>query len=169
MTAYSQNNTIENTSISSVGVGDILSKRRPIWILVSAIFCAAMIVISPGLSFVTVLVFALSLSYVLAAIFRPDKVGAGTKFYPLAGVSLAASLLWIAFHAGANATQMLGLANSGLFITFAISTAIFAGLIIGEFAMAIAMQLFISRNRHVALQVSVAVNSKYAELFAKVR
>lgn len=168
MTAYSQNNKmIEDASIASLEVGEILSKRRPLWILVSAFFCAAMVVVSPGLGLMTILVFALSLSYVLAAIFWPDKVGAGSKFYPLACVSLGASLLWIAFHAGTNATQMLGLTNSGLFIAFMISMAIFTGLIIGEFAMVIATQLFISRNRDTATKLMVAVNSKYAELFVK--
>lgn len=169
MTAYSQNNkTIEGISVPNIEVGDILSKRRPLWILVSAFFCATMIAISPGLSIMTILVFALSLSYVLAAIFWPDEVGAGSKIYPLAGVLLAASLLWIAFHAGENATQMLGLTNSGLFIAFAISMAIFAGLIFGEFMLVIATQLFISRNRDAIKEIAVAVNSKYAELFAKI-
>lgn len=167
MTSYSQNNTIKEPSISGMEVGDILSKRRPLWILVSAFFCAAMIIISPGLSLMTILVFALSLSYVLAAIFWPDKVGAGSNFYPVACVALAASLLWIAFSAGANATHMLGLSNSGLFIAFAISMAIFVGLIVGEFALVIATQLFISRNRDVSQKLAAAVISKYAELFAK--
>lgn len=169
MNAYSQNDSvIEDTSMLGLEVGEILSKRRPLWILVSACFCAAMIVISPGLSLLTILVFALSLAYVLAAIFWPDKVGASSKFYPLACVSLGASLLWIAFHAGTNATQMLGLANSGLFIAFVISMAIFTGLIIGEFAMVIATQLFISRSRDTTTKLVVAVNFKYAELFAKI-
>ena len=170
MTAYSQNNlTIDDTSMSNVEVGEIFSKRRPLWILVSAFFCAAMIVVSPGLSLMTILVFALSLSYVLAAIFWPDRIGSGSKIYPLAGATLAASLLWIAFHAGANATHMLGLSNSGLFIVFMISMAIFAGLIIGEFAMVIATQLFISRNRDTVAKLALAVNSKYSELFANFR
>ncbi|MFK5978084.1 MAG: hypothetical protein QM488_04285 [Rhizobiaceae bacterium] len=169
MTVFSRNNSMEDASISSIEVGDILSKRRPLWILVSALFCASMIIISPGLSMLTILVFALSLSYVLAAIFWPDSVGVGTKIYPLASGSLLASLLWIAFHAGTNATQMFGLANSGLFIAFAISLAIFAGLIVGEFALVIATQLFVSRNRDIATKMTAAVTSKYTELFAKIR
>lgn len=169
MTAYSQNNRpTEDISVPNMVVGDVLSKRKPLWIFVSALFCAAMIIVSPGLSIMTILVFALSLSYVLAAIFWPDKVGAGSNIYPLACAALAASLLWIAFSVGTNVTQMLGLTNSGLFIAFAISLAIFAGLIIGEFALVIATQLFISKNRDTAEKMAVVVSSKYAELFARI-
>lgn len=168
-TSYHSNNSVDETSIASVATGGILSGRRPVWIVAFALFSTGMIVSSPGMAIATALVLGLSVSYMFAANAWPDKLGTGSKVYPLAGALLAAALLWIAILAGANMVAALGLSNSGIFVASAISLALYVGLIIGEFALAILVQLFISRNRDAAVSAAIVINSKYAGLLGEVR
>lgn len=123
------------------------SMSKQLWITVFTLLGIGTVIISSGLSAMAAMVAGLTVAYVLAADIWPDKIGSGSKFYQLVTVSLAVALFWISVLAGSSLVEMLGLENSGFFIASVISVAVYAGLIFSDFALAIAVQVFVSKKQ----------------------